>query len=189
MENEITCFRKCNCVLKTIEKSNEEIYNDEMQTENKQGAGVCVISPKGILLSQSHNLFWGIPKGLLETNETIIECALRELYEETGLQFKEHDLCKIPIECSIYHKENDYSMELLNSEKLTWIFKYNHLNRTVFIFFVILDDIIELKSNNLSNDSTGFGFIHPRCILELVYSNKIRLNYFTRILIQLLFGL
>lgn len=29
---------------------------------------------------------WGIPKGVLEQGETFHECAMREVYEETGLQ-------------------------------------------------------------------------------------------------------
>ena len=50
-------------------------------------AGVVMISDDNrFLVVQSYNNKWGFPKGRLEQGETRKECAIRELYEETGIQ-------------------------------------------------------------------------------------------------------
>ena len=51
-------------------------------------AGILFFDPQThkILLVQSKGNFWGIPKGTSESNETVTECAIREVWEETGLQ-------------------------------------------------------------------------------------------------------
>lgn len=161
MEN-ITCFRNCKCTLKKFPQTFQ--YYDEPEIVNRKCAGVCVISKNGVLINQSHNLFWGIPKGLVENEETLKECALRELFEETG----------------IILNNNIFS-------KYIFSFRYKNLNRKVTIFFTIIKNNEEFDDCTLSKDSTGYGFIQPICLLELLYSRKIKVNYFTRIIINKLF--
>lgn len=51
---------------------------------------ICVSPENTILLVKGRRSGkWSFPKGHLETQETSLECALRELYEETGLQMNE----------------------------------------------------------------------------------------------------
>ncbi len=38
------------------------------------------------LITQSYNNLWGIPKGKKESNETLLECASREVVEESGIK-------------------------------------------------------------------------------------------------------
>lgn len=56
----------------------------------KVGVGVLVLDRGKILLakrSASHGVgTWSAPGGHLEHGETVVDCALRELYEETGLK-------------------------------------------------------------------------------------------------------
>ncbi len=54
--------------------------------ENRKKVGAFIASEGGhVLLVQSCGGCWGPPKGTLENNETIRDCAVREVFEETGL--------------------------------------------------------------------------------------------------------
>ena len=54
--------------------------------EKETSCGGVVIYDKKILFVKSKKFqFWNLPKGHLEENETELECALREIEEETGL--------------------------------------------------------------------------------------------------------
>jgi 8-oxo-dGTP pyrophosphatase MutT (NUDIX family) len=50
-----------------------------------QTGGGLIKDKQGKVLFIYRNGFWDLPKGHLETGETIDACALREVYEETGL--------------------------------------------------------------------------------------------------------
>ena len=50
-------------------------------------AGGIVINPdKGIAIVNQNYNSWSIPKGHVEKKESILDAALREIYEETGLK-------------------------------------------------------------------------------------------------------
>lgn len=57
--------------------------NRPFSNEEKAGA-IIMSSKKEILIVKSRGSKWGFPKGGRESNETIIECAEREVKEETG---------------------------------------------------------------------------------------------------------
>lgn len=51
---------------------------------------ICVSPDNTILLVKGRRSGkWSFPKGHLESDESSLDCALRELYEETGLQLNE----------------------------------------------------------------------------------------------------
>ena len=56
----------------------------------KIGVGVCLIKDKKILLGKRLNSHgeghWAFPGGHLEFGESLVECAQREVLEETGLK-------------------------------------------------------------------------------------------------------
>lgn len=161
----IKCFRSCNCTLKVL-KHTENNMSDMENVNEKICAGVCVIVKNKILINQSYNLFWGIPKGIVENNETLLDCALRELKEETSIK-----------------------IDRTNIAKYVFSFKYKKMNRKVCIFFSIINNNESnlINESELDKDSTGYGFIKPLCLLELFYSRKIQINYFTRVLLNNLF--
>ncbi len=62
---------------------------NERTLETRIGVGVLVIRDGRVLLGVRRNSHghgeWAPPGGHLEANETVTECAARELFEETGL--------------------------------------------------------------------------------------------------------
>ncbi|SJZ88055.1 NUDIX hydrolase [Sediminibacterium ginsengisoli] len=57
-----------------------------MQTTKITAAGGLVLNDDGALLMIFRRGKWDLPKGKLDTGETIEACAVREVMEETGLQ-------------------------------------------------------------------------------------------------------
>jgi 8-oxo-dGTP pyrophosphatase MutT (NUDIX family) len=51
-------------------------------------AGVIVIKNDMTILVETHKEYFSFPKGGRHKNETHFECAIRELFEETGLDHK-----------------------------------------------------------------------------------------------------
>lgn len=58
--------------------------------------GIIVTKNSKLLLGKRKNAFgagsWGLPAGHLEYGETLVECAVRELKEETGITADKNDL-------------------------------------------------------------------------------------------------
>lgn len=133
-----TCKKGC-CTLKILTKPKSEKNNGRSHPFEKRKAGVFVSCGDKVLLTQSYNNCWGIPKGQMEPfDATTKECAERELKEETGLvvTLRDADLYKIMMDnCYIY------KIDIENS------------------------DVIDLE--NLSNlDSTGLGWVNLECAFD-----------------------
>jgi len=72
-------------------------------------AGGIVVNPKQEILWIFRRGFWDLPKGKLDPGETIPQCALREVEEETGLtQIQLNEIITIT-----YH---DYFDKYLNTQ-------------------------------------------------------------------------
>lgn len=65
-----------------------------MKLKEIRACGVLVMrtEPELSFLLMKHNHRWDLPKGHLDEGETDLECALRELREETGIKAKEISL-------------------------------------------------------------------------------------------------
>jgi 8-oxo-dGTP diphosphatase len=60
------------------------------------GVGCIVVRPDGqVLMVQNHRGFWSTPGGHLDFGESPAECAVRETFEETGLQVTEVEFVAI----------------------------------------------------------------------------------------------
>ena len=77
------------------------------------------------MLQYGKNRHWGFPKGLIESNEDLLETAIRELFEETGIsnnQIEIHEPFKEKIEYS-YRYQN----ALINKQVYYFLAK-THIN-------------------------------------------------------------
>lgn len=61
-----------------------------MQKKTITAAGGLVLNDEGALLMIFRRGKWDLPKGKLDDGETIEQCAVREVKEETGLTHVEH---------------------------------------------------------------------------------------------------
>jgi 8-oxo-dGTP pyrophosphatase MutT (NUDIX family) len=133
----VWCQKKC-CMLTTMSKTKRVV--DQVQLPypfEKRKAGVLVRCEDKILLVQSYNKFWGIPKGRVElSDKNVVECAKRELLEEAGIDIALHD--------------SDLHKIVLDN---------------CYIFQVFVDSCDIINPNHLSNlDSTGIGWVHKDCV-------------------------
>ena len=88
--------------------------------KNKVTAAVVIINRDGDILGchgtgKPKDSGFDFPKGLVEPGETDVQAALRELYEETGIDtVLESDL----IDCGVHHhnKEKDIHIFMLRTE-------------------------------------------------------------------------
>lgn len=86
------------------------------------GAGVIVMNMARthmLIVYQRQSGKWGFPKGHAHPKETLLECALRELYEETGLlllQCEDYQFISNPI--VLFHKL--FYIATIQEEHLTY---------------------------------------------------------------------
>lgn len=113
-----------------------------MQTEISAGGIVFNCSQnetfKFLLLQHGEGGHWAVPKGHQENEENLIETAIREIHEETGI---EKDQVR---QISDFHEKIDYWFTL-NGEK---VHKFVHL-------FLFESDVIEVT---LSEEHSDFGW-------------------------------
>jgi len=124
-------------------------------------AGVIVYDPDQdkLLLVQSRGRLWGVPKGSIKHGESIENCAIRELYEETGLRLSVNIL-------------NEY----VTVKNLSHYYYVEMSQRDVYI-----------NSDIKNNDATGLTWIRTECMLNMIERNMLQLNYHTKIALHLVF--
>lgn len=143
------CQKEC-CFLQvknTLILEPDEYIRDKA---NYIRAGICVIDKNNkILLSQSYNNYWGIPKGRVENKETLEEAAIREVYEETGLLFNLDNVTK----------------------------RYFFLNGSTYVFFFLfLNCSIEYIPLRLTKESTGAGWVRLSCLDFFIRTKTLKVN-------------
>jgi len=76
------------------------------------GCGILLIKDDRVLLQlRKDTNQWCIPGGLIELGETFLECAIREVFEETGLTVKSANLFGI-------YSGKDFFAEYPNGDKI-----------------------------------------------------------------------
>ena len=125
-------------------------------------AGGFIIDPSThkILLVQSRGQLWGPPKGTIQDNESIEDCAIREVMEETGIQLNRAQFIGQPT--LVKNKAMYYTVEL------------NEAN-------------FEPQNHISDNDANGIGWFNIECLDGLIREKKISINQHCKILIKKFF--
>lgn len=126
-----------------------------MKERPKVGVGVCIVKEGKVLLGKRINAHghgtWAFPGGHLEFGETAIECARREVAEETGMQIA--NIRRGPYTEDLYLAENKHYITLIliadwlagepivlepqKCERWDW-FEWNNLPQPLFKTFANL---------------------------------------------------
>lgn len=121
-------------------------------SSNTKRAGTIILdfTKKRVLLIQSYNKFWGLPKGHIEPNESLKQCAIRETLEETGIFLYEKDLIKV---YDVYNGDGVYF--IVNGSGLQYdISKIHNLHEITGISWFCIDCLNKnLKSNKIQINS------------------------------------
>lgn len=163
--DKIWCKSEC-CFLKIYKHVVNEPKKYLLDDRKKIRSGVILIdSEDKILISQSYNKSWGVPKGAVE-DESLIEAMMRETLEETGIQI---DLDKAK-------SAKLYKINLYNNEFVLFMIKLEHKE-------------LECKftDNNRGVETTGHGWIHIKCLKKLKNDKKFKLNFLTKIITDVCF--
>lgn len=128
----------------------------------KNKAGIFFYDPilNKVLLVQSRGEKWGPPKGTMEDNESVEQCAIREVKEETGIDIGLMEIqhaMKFKIDRATYYYLEKDSSQFENVSSLT---------------------------NILDNDASGISWINTDCLVELNQYNRIDLNSHCKKLLQ-----
>jgi 8-oxo-dGTP pyrophosphatase MutT (NUDIX family) len=122
---------------------------------NYRKAGVFIYDPKEhrVLLVQSRGHLWGPPKGTLNIGEREIDCAIREVKEETGLD--------------------------ILSENFTGFVEIN--NKAIYYYLEMNTCDIELQNGIEDNDANGITWIKIECLENAIIDGNIVLNHYAKI--------
>jgi ADP-ribose pyrophosphatase YjhB (NUDIX family) len=135
-----------------------KIYKPEFNEFKIKKAGTFIYDPyaQKILIVQSRGKYWGSPKGSLDDNETVKECAIRETKEETGIDLEEIQL------------------------KLFTCVK----NKCIYYDYETKEFTPTVQNHIANNDVNGIGWIKLECLRSLIHERRIVINQHFRILIK-----
>jgi len=108
------------------------------------GAKGLVRDPAGhvLLIRRTDNGYWGVPGGSMELGESVADCAMREVFEETGIQAA---------------TATPYAMYTGPRYTVTNI--YNHTYQLFVVAFLLTDWAGELRPD--PEEATDAGFFAP----------------------------
>jgi 8-oxo-dGTP pyrophosphatase MutT (NUDIX family) len=157
-----TCSRGC-CRYTTVPYKCVEYVSSGQDIHQKiKKAGGFLYSGNKILLVQSRGHLWGPPKGSIQCDEDIMNCALREIKEETGIDIDEK---KITGSITVRGKA---------------------------IYYIIpYDDLTELapQTHIVDNDANGIGWFSVDCLNFLIQQQKINVSRHCEILVKKMYNI
>lgn len=130
---------------------------------------VIALKDNSVVLARRKNTaymdgFYGLPGGHLEDNESLVDAARRELYEETGLHPEgEFELFQV------YHNASTVGRPYIG-----FIFRINAWRGVLQLEQDKADDIGEFDINNLPENIISY---HREAIEDVLNSSSIKINY------------
>jgi bis(5'-nucleosidyl)-tetraphosphatase len=103
---------------------NLEIQREHPEDEISAGFIIFDKSTREVLLSQGRKYEWKFSKGHIEQNESILECAFRETFEEVGIKLNITNVHQDFHYC--------YSSKRINKNK-------NRVSKFVYLFLAVVD--------------------------------------------------
>ena len=117
----------------------------------KAGVFFCDPTTNKVLLVQSRGMKWGPPKGSIDNDdETIEECAIREVFEETGIIITKNDLVDV---------------NRTRIDRAT----YFYIERSA------PTDAIHVPGGH-DNDASGITWINVDCLYKMIELGEVDLN-------------
>lgn len=143
MIERVRCPRGCCSFYKIYskwkERSDCKSWYSERGKRVRAGVVMYCTSTQKVLIVQNYNYFFGFPKGGVETDENLVDCACRELEEETGIRISPSEL------------KGDCLM----------------LDETAYYYIMFVDKEYEVRINTSGTDATGAGWIKLSCLYYL----------------------
>lgn len=126
----------------------------------KAGCFIYDLVKRRVLLVQSRGQLWGPPKGSIQDDESPLECAIREVKEETGLTVSINDFI---------------GSTVVNSKAL--------------YYFINIDssDVHLFPQELYGNDANGIGWVQIDCLIELITNQMMHVNKHCKLLIEKVF--
>lgn len=150
---EFTCVDKC-CTIKikpyTLVKNP---FDKVRRRRNKAGVFIHDPDTDKVLLVQSRGNFWGPPKGTMNLGETESECAVREVFEETGLEVDANSFLK--------------------ATKIR--------NRAIYFYMEMKECDVNVQDHIKGNDANGIGWIKQSCLRKCIERGNISLSQHCRV--------
>ena len=143
------CAKGC-CQIKVKPYVSSENSSIRARRKKKK-AGVLIYDPEQdkVLIVQSRGKLWGLPKGTLQYGETERLCAIREVKEETGLEISDKDFAKVA--------------------KIR--------NRAIYFYLERQVCELDVQDHIPDNDANVIGWVKPSCLVNLIKSGNMDLNY------------
>lgn len=156
------CKKSC-CVLYRAKNMVFPDWVPDAPEPRQKKFGILIIdSEDRILITQSYNKYWGVPKGTKEEVDASDEdTCIRETKEESGI---------------------DVSKDMLVDKEV-----YNMYKNIYVIYKVklnVLGPTCEKMPETLQNETSGCGWIRIKCLHELYKSGRLKLNFLTRVVLQ-----
>jgi len=155
------CSKGC-CNYLVSPYKNGYHYNKHVNLDQKlrkAGSFIYDKQKNKILLVQSRGQMWGPPKGSIKENEEVVDCAIREVKEETGLDIE----------------EKNFLGSIIIKSKAQYYF--TNMNETDVVLQTHIED----------NDANGIGWFDVDCMNSLINDGLITINQHCRILIKKVF--
>lgn len=168
------CVEKC-CTIYTREYIDNQIFEQKF---TRGGAFIYDPLQKKILLVQSKGLYWGCPKGSSFETESLRDCAIREVKEETGM-----DLSLYPVSITYFIVEENGKLNCVKDqdyrdEKILGMYYYIEMNS--------LSSNAKLQEND--NTTNGLAWIKLNCLKKMIQEKHLKINHHTRLLCKTILG-